>query len=69
VARAAGVPPEDLFGVLNMGVGMVLVVAADAADRAIEVCRTSGHEAAVVGQVVPGAGVDFEGELRFPDWV
>jgi len=48
---------------------MVVAVPADGADRAIDVCRATGHQAVIVGRVDRGSGVEFEGELRFPDWV
>jgi phosphoribosylformylglycinamidine cyclo-ligase len=61
VAEAAELSAEDLFGVLNMGVGMVVAVSPADADRAIDVTRASGAEAVVVGQVVEGSGVAFAG--------
>jgi phosphoribosylformylglycinamidine cyclo-ligase len=65
VAEAAGLRSEDLFGVLNMGIGMVVAVAAADAPRAVEACGASGTDAVVVGEVVEGAGVSFAhpGEL------
>jgi phosphoribosylformylglycinamidine cyclo-ligase len=59
VAEAAGLSPSDLFGVLNMGVGMVAAVSANDVDPALEVCGASGVEAIVVGDVVQGSGVSF----------
>ncbi len=54
IARTSGASPDDLYGTFNMGVGMVLVVAAD---RAPEVLEAAGPGAAHIGEVVPGAGV------------
>jgi phosphoribosylformylglycinamidine cyclo-ligase len=57
VAEAAGLTVPDLFGVLNMGIGMVLVVPAGEEDRAIALAGACGEDAMVVGGVQPGEGV------------
>jgi phosphoribosylformylglycinamidine cyclo-ligase len=54
VARAAGLATADLFGVLNMGIGMVLVVAAGHQDRALALASAAGDGAVEVGVVVEG---------------
>jgi phosphoribosylformylglycinamidine cyclo-ligase len=54
IAETSGATEDDLYGTFNMGVGMVLVVAAD---RAPEVLDAAGSGAARIGEVVPGAGV------------
>jgi phosphoribosylformylglycinamidine cyclo-ligase len=59
VAEAARLRLEDLFGVLNMGIGMVVVVGAADAGRAVDACSASGTDAVVLGQVVEGSGVSF----------
>ena len=38
----------------NLGIGMVVVVAADDAYRALDVLRTNGHRAVEIGQVTKG---------------
>ena len=40
----------------NLGIGMVVVVAADDAYRALDVLRTDGHRAAEIGTVEHGDG-------------
>jgi phosphoribosylformylglycinamidine cyclo-ligase len=60
VSRAAGLSARDLFGVLNMGIGMVVVVGAGEAQRALAVCRSLGSEPVLVGTVVEGHGVRIE---------
>src|SRR5204863_9529943 len=42
IAQAAGIDPGDLFGVLNMGIGMVVAGARDAAGQGLGVCRPAG---------------------------
>lgn len=51
VADAVGVAPLELAGVLNLGIGMVVVVPKGDEDRAIDEVGTAGTEALVVGEV------------------
>ena len=54
IAEAAGASEDDLYGTFNMGVGMVLVVAADAADAVmVEV----GPAATRIGEILTGTGL------------
>jgi phosphoribosylformylglycinamidine cyclo-ligase len=57
VADAAGLDPEALFDVLNMGIGMIAVVPRGSGDAALEAAREAGTEAVVVGRVVDRPGV------------
>jgi phosphoribosylformylglycinamidine cyclo-ligase len=57
VAEAAGLGPADLFGVLNMGIGMVLVVPAGQEDHALALAQDAGEDAVVLGRVAEGDGV------------
>jgi phosphoribosylformylglycinamidine cyclo-ligase len=66
VGEAAGLRAEELFGLLNMGIGMVVVVAAADALRAVDACRASGTDAVVVGEVIEGSGVSFVGAGGLP---
>ena len=59
VAEAAGLDPTELFGVLNMGIGMILAVPPGGTDRALEVCRESSVEAVILGEVVKESGIRF----------
>lgn len=66
VAELGRVPQADLERTLNLGVGMVAVVAADRADEAVRLLQESGESAWVMGTVaayreedVAGAGEDF----------
>ena len=59
VARLGAVPRGDLERTLNLGVGMVAVVAADRAGDALERLGARGLDAWVLGTV--GAGVAPEG--------
>lgn len=53
------IPEEELYGVFNMGVGMVLVVADDDAKETIEVLGAAGETASVIGKVTAVEGVQF----------
>lgn len=52
-----GIPHREMFNIYNMGIGMVLALSADEADKAVELLRASGIDAKVIGKVVTGAGV------------
>jgi phosphoribosylformylglycinamidine cyclo-ligase len=57
ISREAGLNREELFYVLNMGIGMVVVVSRGQEDRAMGLCEAAGVRAVVVGEVVEGSGV------------
>ena len=55
VRDAAGASDPDMFATFNMGIGMVLVVAPDDAERVLE--SPGDHAAFRMGSVVEGAGL------------
>ena len=57
LSRQAGLEPPELFGVFNMGIGMVAVVPQGREDQATDMCEELGVRAVIVGEVVPGTGV------------
>jgi phosphoribosylformylglycinamidine cyclo-ligase len=57
VANAAHLAPRDLLGVLNMGIGMVVVVSPDRVDDARATALGAGADAVVVGWVSEEPGV------------
>jgi phosphoribosylformylglycinamidine cyclo-ligase len=59
VAEASGATQADLRSTLNLGVGMVLVLAPDAADEAVGRAANAGTEAFPIGRVVEGRGLRF----------
>ncbi|HEX9235069.1 MAG TPA: phosphoribosylformylglycinamidine cyclo-ligase [Actinomycetota bacterium] len=61
VGRAAGVEPAELFGVLNMGIGMVVVISRGHEDHAVEVAREAGSDAVVIGRVTDEPGLRLTG--------
>ncbi len=59
LAKEGNVPERDMFNTFNMGVGMVLTVAAGDADKAIEVLQANGQEAYRLGVIAEGEGVEL----------
>jgi phosphoribosylformylglycinamidine cyclo-ligase len=57
VSRRAGLASAELFGIFNMGIGMVVAVANGQEGRAMELCEETGVRTVVVGEVVEGSGV------------
>ena len=56
IERAGGIEEREMYHVFNMGLGMVVFVAEEDADKAVEVLRRSGEDANIVGRVVQGEG-------------
>ena len=55
--RAAGaVADEEMEHVFNLGLGMLAIVPAEAAPATLDALQAVGHEAWVVGEIVPGHG-------------
>ena len=51
------VPHREMFNIFNMGIGMVLAVSEQDADKALAALRTQGLEPAKIGRVIKGQGV------------
>jgi phosphoribosylformylglycinamidine cyclo-ligase len=60
VAEAASIDPAELYGVLNMGIGMVAVVPAGRSAEAIEIIATSGSPAVRIGDVTDSPGLQLD---------
>jgi phosphoribosylformylglycinamidine cyclo-ligase len=56
IKRLGDIDDEEMAKVFNLGIGMVVVVPADDALRAIDVLRAQGHAARQIGVVEQGAG-------------
>ncbi|MCM1132129.1 MAG: phosphoribosylformylglycinamidine cyclo-ligase [Ruminococcus flavefaciens] len=52
IARTGNIPERDMFNTFNMGVGMVVSVDKNDADKAIEAIKASGEDAYVLGELV-----------------
>ncbi|MCY3969611.1 MAG: phosphoribosylformylglycinamidine cyclo-ligase [Acidobacteria bacterium] len=61
IQRLADVQTEEMYRVFNMGVGMVVVVAPDAAADLIAELEAAGGQAFLLGSVQAGEGVSYGG--------
>ena len=50
---------REMFNIFNMGIGMVLAVDAAEADKAIEILKSHGERASVIGRVTDTEGVNI----------
>lgn len=63
--RGGPVEEAELRRTFNLGVGLVVVVAKGAADRALEALRSAGETAWAFGEIVPVGDVAFEDRVLF----
>jgi phosphoribosylformylglycinamidine cyclo-ligase len=56
LARTGGVAPDEMARVFNCGIGMVLVVAGDAAEASMVILREQGETPLRIGDIEPGEG-------------
>ena len=54
LARTGGIEEKMMYNTYNMGLGMILAVSADDADRTMEALKAAGETAYVVGQIEEG---------------
>ena len=52
LARTGHIPERDMYNTFNMGVGMMVSVAKEDADRAVEILRAAGEDAYILGELV-----------------
>ncbi len=52
IAKTGNIPERDMFNTFNMGVGMIVSVAAEDADKAVSVLNAAGETAYVLGELV-----------------
>lgn len=52
IARTGNIPERDMFNTFNMGVGMIVAVDKNDADKAIAAINAAGEEAYVLGELV-----------------
>lgn len=62
LAQGGQIEPLEMLRTFNMGIGLILIVAADKAQEALEWFEQKGEEAYLIGQVVAGVpGVTVRG--------
>ncbi len=54
IASFGNIPERDMFNTYNMGVGMSIVVAPEDVDAALEILKSNGDDAYVIGEIVKG---------------
>ncbi len=52
IAKVGNIPERDMFNTFNMGVGMSVVVASQDAEKAVEILKSNGEDAYIIGEVV-----------------
>ena len=58
--KEGGISEHDMFNTFNMGVGMVLTVPAEQADKALDILHANGEpEAYRLGGIAEGEGVEL----------
>lgn len=53
IASVGNIPERDMFNTFNMGVGMSVIVSAADADRALEILKSNGEDAYIIGEIIP----------------
>jgi len=56
IQRKGRIEPRDMESTFNMGVGMMAIVAASDAERALAFLKGRGIDAWIVGDVIDGTG-------------
>ena len=54
IQKTGQVSEQDMYGTFNMGIGMVIAVAADKADAALQSLKNSGETAYLIGKIEAG---------------
>ena len=54
-----GIPHREMFNIFNMGIGMVLVLDATEAGKAVGILESAGEKASVIGRVTDVPGVNI----------
>ncbi len=54
IAETGDIPEKDMFGTYNMGIGMIFAVDAKDADKAMEILKSNGEDAYIIGTVEDG---------------
>ncbi len=60
IAERGSIPERDMYNTFNMGVGLVIAVPAEQAEKAVAALRDAGEAAAVIGRCITGeTGVEL----------
>jgi phosphoribosylformylglycinamidine cyclo-ligase len=59
IQQHGNIAVDEMYRAFNMGMGLIVIVAATEVERACEILERSGERAVRLGQVVAGAGVRY----------
>lgn len=54
IRKTGNIPVQDMYSTFNMGVGMMIIVSADEAAKALEILKEAGEDAYVIGKIEDG---------------
>ena len=54
IRQTGNIPVQDMYSTFNMGVGMMIIVSVDEADKALEILKEAGEDAYVIGKIEDG---------------
>ena len=54
IQKTGNIPERDMYNTFNMGIGMILAVPAEQAEKALETLKAAGETAYPIGKVVAG---------------
>ncbi len=54
IQKTGNIPERDMYNTFNMGIGMILAIPAEQAEKALETLKAAGETAYQIGQVVAG---------------
>lgn len=52
IAKTGDITERDMFNTFNMGVGMSITVAAEDAEKALEILKANGEDAYIIGEII-----------------
>ncbi len=55
IAKTGGISEHDMYNTFNMGVGMIVVVKKEDADRALQILTDAGEDAYPIGELTEGS--------------
>lgn len=62
IAERGNIPERDMYNTFNMGIGMIVAVDADKAEKAVKCLEDAGEKAYIIGELVDGEkGVEIVG--------
>lgn len=59
--KQSNMSKEEMYGVFNMGIGMAFIISQEDKEEVLAVLEDLGEAASVIGEVIKGEGVHFNG--------